>query len=232
MANNNQLPQAGAGAGAAAPQANQPPLPLGQITIFGLMERTGTQEHCLAFLQERSLLHPTLNCQRCGGAMRIENDRSKVVCPYVWRCAGANCRGKTSVLDGSYFQLTHIPLPKHVLLSYYWASETPVHVTASHLDVDQDTVVQWYQYARDICSWKLTHLQITLGGVGIIVQVDESVMVKAKYHRGRNLNRRQQWVFGAYDTTSKLGYVCFVAQRNAATLLPIIQQYVLNTKLI
>ena len=56
--------------------------------------------------------------------------------------------------------------------------------------------------------------------------IDESVMVKAKYNRGRNLRLPQRWVFGIYDTVQKLGYIVFVTDRSAQTLLPIIERVV------
>jgi len=75
-------------------------------------------------------------------------------------------------------------------------------------------VVQWYQYFRDICSWKLLQAPIVLGGVGTVVQIDESVMVRSKYHRGRH--RRQRWVFGVYDPQQRQGYIQLVPRQDAA----------------
>ncbi len=67
---------------------------------------------------------------------------------------------------------------------------------------------------------------ILLGGPGIIVQIDESLMRRAKYHRGRQLLRTQQWVFGAYDTVNKVGFLRLVPMRDANTLMPIITQHI------
>ena len=67
-----------------------------------------------------------------------------------------------------------------------------------------------------------------LGGVGKTVQIDESLLVKAKYHRGRQLRARQRWVFGIYDPEKKEGYIQLVEDRSAATLLPIIQRVVVS----
>jgi len=86
--------------------------------------------------------------------------------------------------------------------------------------------VQWYQYFRDICSWKMLATVVSLGGPGSIVQIDESVMVKAKYYRGHQLGEPQRWVFGIYDPVKKEGYMELVQHRDADTLLPIIRQYV------
>ena len=66
-----------------------------------------------------------------------------------------------------------------------------------------------------------------LGGPEKEVQIDESLLVRAKYRRcRRNVRRKQQWVFGAYDVAEKVRYVTYVEKRDAATLLPIIQRVI------
>ena len=60
-------------------------------------------------------------------------------------------------------------------------------------------------------SWTLNQPTIcdqTIGGIGHIVEVDESVVAKRKYHRGRLVKER--WVVGGYETTTKLGFLEFV----------------------
>lgn len=62
------------------------------------------------------------------------------------------------------------------------------------------------------------------GGPGRYVQIDESFLVKS--FRGHNLTKQKRWLWGAYDVYAKVGYITFVQQRDAATLLPIIQRIV------
>ena len=57
------------------------------------------------------------------------------------------------------------------------------------------------------------------------MQIDESVFTRRKYNRGRMI--REQWVFGGIDTQTKAGFMVPVDRRDAATLLPIIQQFIL-----
>ncbi|KAL3119758.1 hypothetical protein niasHT_006448 [Heterodera trifolii] len=93
------------------------------------------------------------------------------------------------------------------------------------LRLDKKTVIDWNCFYRDVCSrWLLAH-PIRLGGIGNIVQIDESLVARRKYHRGRRV--REQWVFGMYDVHAHVGIVQLVPDRTRNTLLPIIEQYVL-----
>ena len=70
----------------------------------------------------------------------------------------------------------------------------------------------------------MRNLNPQLGSTGGIVQIDESLIFRRKSNRGRI--GRQQWVFGAYDQRQKRGFCRHVLVRDAATLLPLVQQWV------
>ena len=63
-----------------------------------------------------------------------------------------------------------------------------------------------------------------IGGEGQVVEIDDSLFSRRKYNRGRLIP--EQWVFGGYDPLTKKGFLVPVARRDAATLLPLIQQWV------
>ena len=63
-----------------------------------------------------------------------------------------------------------------------------------------------------------------IGGVGKIVEIDESKFGKRKYHRGRRVDG--VWVFGGIERESRC-FMVSVEDRTAATLIPIIKQYIL-----
>lgn len=75
-----------------------------------------------------------------------------------------------------------------------------------------------------------------VGGPGIDVQIDETVMGKTKYGRGKQ--GEQSWYFGGIeqrqvmDNNGKIEYkaglafACYVPRRNTATLLPLIQKHI------
>lgn len=70
----------------------------------------------------------------------------------------------------------------------------------------------------------MASLDQMLGGQGIIVQIDESLMFKRKSNTGRVL--QQFWIFGMYDISLQRGYLMHVSDRSANTLIPLIQRWV------
>jgi hypothetical protein len=51
--------------------------------------------------------------------------------------------------------------------------------------ISQKTVVQMYQYFREVCSTKLINSPAQLDGTGIVVQIDKNLFNhKSKYQRG------------------------------------------------
>jgi hypothetical protein len=105
-------------------------------------------------------------------------------------------------------------------------------------------------FYREICAnWAVDNaVNRRLGGPGAIVEIDESKLWKAKHHRGRALliDPDRTWVFGMLGTnyssyrdiiiiirfsTSERGtrnvVLVAVQRRDAATLLPIIQEWIL-----
>ena len=116
------------------------------------------------------------------------------------------CHRKRQLQTGTFLEGSRLQVDKFVGLLFLWGHEAPIKMVLSMTGVSSGTDVQWYQYFRDICSWKLVNLPTTLGGPGKIVQIDESVMVKAKYHRGHQLRAKQRWVFGIYDPSTKEGH--------------------------
>jgi len=63
-----------------------------------------------------------------------------------------------------------------------------------------------------------------LGGADQIVEIDESLFVRRKYHRGRLIS--QQWVFGMYDLNMKYSVLVCVPNCDRETLFPIIRKYI------
>ena len=179
------------------------------IYEFGALVRDGN-EALVKYLQDAGLLKKELWCTDCSRQYTMVKCTGTVV-GYTLRCPG--CRKKRQLQTGTFLEGMHLPIAKFFGLMYFWAHETSVKHAVEFTTVSPNTAVQWYQYFQDICSWKMLATPIALGGPGKIVQIDETVMVRAKYHRGHQLRARQRWVFGVFDPEKKEGHIELVKNR-------------------
>ena len=141
------------------------------------------------------------------------------------RC-GRPCRKRLSFRDGTFFEKSNFTLKKIIRFIYLWAHELlSVKTAKREFKMSNSTIVDWKQFLRDICAEHFMKNPVQLGGPGITVEIDESVFTRRKYNRGRMV--REQWVFGGIDVTAKKGFLIPVGRRDAATLLPIVEQFIL-----
>lgn len=110
---------------------------------------------------------------------------------------------------------------------YYWS----VHPTSTIETImretqvkSEHTIVDYYNFLRDVCQeWVEKHQAgHKMGGFSTIIEIDESKFYRAKYNRGRMLNRGHGWVFGLMERGTNNVRLFQVEKRNADTLLPII----------
>ena len=141
----------------------------------------------------------------------------------TFRCT--KCKSRISLRKNTFFEKSKLSLGKIMQLMSHWLSDIEVTMAAAFSEVSKVSAIQWYTYFRDITSWKLVHIEDKLGGPGKVVEIDESLMFKKKHNVGHHVDQR--WVFGMYDTDRKNGYLEYVQQRDEATLVPIIQEWIL-----
>lgn len=76
-----------------------------------------------------------------------------------------------------------------------WVYELPGDFIFRELKIGSDhTIVDWKNFAREVCLCILTQDSERIGGPGKHVEIDESKFGKRKYHRGKRVDG--VWVFG------------------------------------
>jgi transposase-like protein len=90
--------------------------------------------------------------------------------------------------------------------------------------------VDWFNFCRELCGelcqeYVIQKSKKQIGGDGKIAEIDESKFAKVKYGRGHPV--KAGWVFvGIERERPENLFLVPVVERNAATLIPIIKEYV------
>ena len=175
-------------------------------------------------LQEMELLRENGKCRKCRIRRTLRLRRNS----HVARCP--KCKDKEiSVAKGTFFEQVRYAYKSVLTVMFAWAAHLSVNqVNHTHrlFNYRKDNVAKYFRYFRDVCSWKLLRDKdnFRLGGPGHLVQIDECVVTKRKNHKGKKVPER--WVLGIFDSNLQRGVVRYVGKRDAATLLPIIQEYI------
>ena len=199
---------------------------LSEYKLKDIIEITNTEEQALEWCFDTGILQRRFLCS-CGAPLKLRKRNDAKNKGYSFRCASYICRKDISVFKESIFEGTHITVSKLVLFLYLWVKdfqkENTIMVQCEF--GSKTTIVASRRLCRSICSKYFIDNPVQIGGPGRIVEIDECMLVRRKYERGRLVN--SQWGFGGYDVEAKVGFMVPVPHRNADTLLPIIAEYIL-----
>ena len=191
------------------------------VNLIRLAQLCHDKAAAVNFLQQVNILPNPRHCTR-GHPMTLElrdkGDR--------WRCSLRACRQEFSVRKGTWIEGSKLSFEKIILHLYCW-SETnySIRFLEKELEFKKEAIIDYNNYCREICAKVLLANPPRIGGPGKTVEIDESLFVRRKYNRGRML--QQQWVFGGICREDQQSFLYCVDARDAATLLPIIQNHVL-----
>jgi len=95
------------------------------------------------------------------------------------------------------------------------------------LGISHTTVVDLYNFCREVCSVVLQKQSEQIGGPGKMVEIDESKFGKRQYNRSKRVDGC--WIFGGIERDSKPPKCFFVtvSARFAQTLIPLIKHWIL-----
>ena len=184
-----------------------------------------TEANCSQYLIDMKILPTKRRCLLCPDKDRMELktcSTTRYLDGCCWQCP---CGHAKSLKADSVLENSNIVYRDFIrILSCFSEDMTPSRA-AEHVNVAETTVRKIYselrrQMAEDIKT------KPKIGGADTIVEIDEAKFGKQKYNRGRLVEG--SWILGGIQRHSD---DCFLAicprnKRDAATLVPIIQQYV------
>ncbi|XP_068229347.1 uncharacterized protein [Palaemon carinicauda] len=145
---------------------------------------------------------------------------------YFWRCRNRKCRQKFTMWHKSFFEGSHLEERDIILLTCCWVHRWPQYcVELKNEQLGSHTLVDWYNFCREVCEQVLILDNKKIGGPGHIVEVDESKFGKRKYNIGHKVEGT--WVFGGIDRETRKTFFRVVEKRNAETLISALKDHVL-----
>ena len=137
---------------------------------------------------------------------------------YHWDCLVRQCRKRRFIRAGSFFEHSKISLALRLYVIFLWSIEEQSKQLAMLMGLSLRTVTTALQELGNICSLKILHGHIKLGGRGKTVEIDESMFGhKRKYNRGRI--SKGTWVFGMVERGSGRALTFRVPNRTRETLV-------------
>lgn len=139
---------------------------------------------------------------------------------FRWRCP-THCKYEQSWRHGSILASQKLSCGQFLWLARCWAFDFLQSDAAEWVGVCYETVCTWFDSFREICCWYLVRNPQQKGGIGVKVEVDESVISKRKYNRGRS-----NWESTGKCPEQNQCFVELVANRRAPTLNAILERNV------
>ncbi|GFX92601.1 DDE_Tnp_IS1595 domain-containing protein [Trichonephila clavipes] len=170
---------------------------------------------------ESGLIKETFNCVRCKEPCSIVK-RKKSSNGSIWRCK--KCRAEKSIRVGSWFSCSKLNLQEILRLTWDLITGTKTCDIERKSGFSSATLADWRHFVHEQV---LDHVELTsskIGGVGKVVEVDESKFGKRKFHKGRHVEG--QWVFGGVERDSGKLFLVAVHDRTQRTLMQIIMEWI------
>lgn len=188
------------------------------MNYFELSTYLNDENSALQFCVQNQLIFTQRICPQCGNIAIAFSYNFRL----ILRCV--QCHSKISIFNGTIFENSKLRIKTVIQLLYYFSIKMPQHQTAFELKISQHTISLFYsKFRRIIANYVKTLPKI--GGFNRIIEVDECMVAKQKYHVGR-INGKHLWVVGALDRTTGEIRMQLVPNRTKFTLCSFLRKHV------
>lgn len=189
------------------------------------------KQACIQWCQQVGIIPQSIQCRKDRISCKMLPRADCKVFGYTWYCN--KCRTRKSLGVGTPFEDAHIDIGRALVIALCFANGETYDSTIRACSYDgnppnRHTVARWFDYFRSLTSdWAdgYQNSSSKIGGPGKVVQIDEALIGRRKYHRGRMVTG--QWVLGKIDESGDLRLeICPGNKRNREALIPLIERHV------
>jgi len=203
---------------------------IGVIKIFSCWpfssgETPSSTTDVIEWLARFSLLANEMSCPNCSSLMRVNNYSTSASDGMRWKCRNDGTR--RSIHHGSFLSQSNLPLKTLVQFIILYSLVHPLNFIIEQLEIGTHAAVDWAHFLCEIAGQWIFENQQPIGGPGTIVEIDESLFMQRKYHRGEH--NPHDWYLGLIERGNMQNLILLLVFNDCshAHLKPMIQQYIL-----
>lgn len=198
-------------------------------------EHFKNNEKSIEFFQRHGVLPTELKCPKCGNKCVLREEKNLFRCRHSVRLPHSKkrrpCGFSASMNKGSFLDKGHLePWKVLCFINLFCDKIYSQSHAMRNLYMSDKTVVDWKSFCSEVCENWLDN-QDAIGGEGVVVEIDETLVVKRKHDTGRLLS--QVWLFGGIERESKKKFIVPLIDEDSAplrrdkeTLVPLIKKYI------
>ena len=185
-----------------------------------------TQSNIVQYCMQVGILQSKQRCSKCSADMYLlDTSTDDFTDGFCWTCPTCP-QQKRSIRRDSILERRKIPLLTFLQVLWHSCNTLSVSQTAKQESLSPKTVRSIYTAIRHCMIEDLLITPPLIGGPGKIVEIDESIIGKRKYNRGRIV--KGKWLLGGTERGSN---DCFLVEcennhRDHHVLIRLIKQYV------
>ncbi len=165
-------------------------------------------------------LKETIKCESCEIPMNEAKIKTgDFIC---FRCN--NCEKKKSIRTGTLFFKSKLKLSEILRMLACFSDDKSSLSVQENYYFSKESVIKWFKLFRSFMTKETSQHFEKLGGPSCIVEIDETLISKRKYNRGRLI--QQKLLFGVIDRQTHEIFVKCVDKRSKAILGNIIKQVI------
>ena len=171
------------------------------------------------------------NCVNCNSKSKVVTKviSENVNIPYLLFCN--SCKKENSITTNTWFEGSDstMTILQNIGLIYCWLHGMTIQRACSELNLNSQTVVDYFGFCRDVCYVICTNSSEPIGGPSKIVELDESYITTTRFNNERVLRdeKKKVWVFGGIEKQSKKYFILRVYRRDKDTLVNLIKHFIL-----
>ncbi|XP_053667883.1 uncharacterized protein LOC128718249 [Anopheles marshallii] len=194
-------------------------------SLSELKKITEDEQRLVLLLQEAGIMPSEQMCNKCNRRMKVKATKKANSCKWICKPT-TSCTGWECTVPYGQFKNSRLSLSKLIEITFEWSRDAKRTEAASECSAGKSAISKWYAILRAVSAEYIETNQASIGGDGMTVEIDESVVTKRKYNRGRFAEGNQVWLVGGSCRETREVFLELVQQRDAGTLHGIIVQHV------